>query len=397
MTKLFPLSLLLYSLFRVTVSTCSAQDLKLGGSVRAYGFFGIERHQADKRRHAELLLLRLTQEGTLGGHITFEVHEIVSFLSPPFAETSRIAFAGSRKFLELDRDFVSNTGLVLSGSVDRLNLSIDYSNVRVTMGRQAVTWGVSYFWPALDLFAPFAPQQIDREYKAGVDALRVTVPLGAFSEVEVIGASLGPSVDRDGAVGALVRVKRGPADLGLMGGRFHGDSVAGAFVSADVRGTGLRAEVAWAQSDDPADLARNRAVFWRGSLGVDRQLTPSVSLVFEQAWNGFGSSSPSRYLRFLQADRVLRGEVNALAQLYSGTNVTWLIHPLLTLNQSLLFNWNDRSSLWIPAFHWSTGNNSDVFFGVQVGTGRKPDRSEVLRSEFGSVPFTLFGAARIYF
>lgn len=397
MARLSRLSLLLYFLLRATLSTCSGQDLKVGGSVRAYGFFGIERHQADHRRDAELLLLRLTQEGTLGGHITFEVHEIVSLLSPPFAEPSRVVFVGSRKFLDLDRDFVSNTDLVLGGSVDRLNLSFNYSNVKVTIGRQAVTWGVSYFWPALDLFAPFAPQQIDREYKAGVDALRVTVPLGAFSEMEIIGASLGPSVERDGAVGALVRVKRGPADLGLMGGSFHGDSVAGAFVSADVRGTGLRAEVAWTQSDDPADVARDRAVFWRGSLGVDRQLTPSVSLIFEQAWNGFGSSSPSRYLRLLPADRVLRGEVNAWAQLYSGTNVSWLIHPLLTLNQSLLFNWNDRSSLWIPALHWSTGNNSEVFFGFQAGAGQKPDRSEVLRSEFGSVPLTLFGAARIYF
>ena len=95
--------------------------------------------------------------------------------------------------------------------------------MRVTLGRQAIGWGVAYFWPTLDLFSPFSPERIDRDYKSGVDAVRATIALSAYSELQLVGAVLGPSPREDGAAGALLRLGLGPLDLGLMGGKFHGD------------------------------------------------------------------------------------------------------------------------------------------------------------------------------
>ena len=57
-----------------------------------------------------------------------------------------------------------------------IRFSVD--DVRVFAGRQAVTWGVNYFWPVLDLFAPFAPERIDRDYKPGdIAETEVTAPI----------------------------------------------------------------------------------------------------------------------------------------------------------------------------------------------------------------------------
>ncbi|MFQ5929080.1 MAG: hypothetical protein ACE5MK_05235 [Acidobacteriota bacterium] len=380
-------------------STLRARDLRFGGSLRGYQFLGAEDSPLAQRRDAELWILRLTPEGSWGRHLSFEVHGLLSVLSPPLVGISRIAVSDSRKFLPLDRDFTDSARIDLLGSLDRLNLQIDFESVKFTLGRQAVTWGVGFFWPSMDLFAPFAPQQIDREYKAGVDAVRVTVPLGPLSELEVIGASLGSSVRQDGAAGALLRLNVGSADFGLMGGKFHRDTVAGGFLTADVQGTGLRGELTWTQSGDPEDALRDRRQFWRGSVGLVRQVIPSITLTLELAWNGFGSSDPSEYLSLLQADRTLRGEVNALAQTYSGFSVSWLLHPLFTFSHALLINWNDRSSLWIPALNWSTGNNSEILFGAQFGIGKglSEDQSPRLRSEYGSATNTLFGALKFYF
>ena len=73
-----------------------------------------------------------------------------------------------------------------------------------------------------------------------MDALRLTVPLGALSEVEVVAAGQGTSLEDDSSVAVLARVHLGPADVGAMAGRFHRDFVLGGFVTANVRGSAPR-------------------------------------------------------------------------------------------------------------------------------------------------------------
>lgn len=384
--------LLLFS----SASVVIAQDFKFGGSLRGYQFVTPEGSPFMDRRDSELWLLRLTPEASWGD-VSFEVHGLLSFVSPPLFDSSRIVVSDSRTFFSLDHDFTDSSRVDLLGSFDRLNMQVELKDVKITLGRQAVSWGVSFFWPALDLFAPFSPRQIDREYKAGVDAVRFTIPLGSFSEVELIGGSLGSSLNRSGAVGALIRLNAGSADVGFMGGRFHRDTVAGAFVTADLRGTGLRGEVAWTESGAAEDALLDRQRFWRGSFGLMRQVMPSVSLTVEMAWNGFGTGEASEYQAFLEADRLLRGEVNALARAYTGVSTSWLLHPLFTFNQTLLLNWDDHSSLSISTLSWSAGNNSEVLVGAQLGLGDGLAKDEVPRSEYGLVPSTIFAALRYYF
>ena len=182
-----------------------------------------------------------------------------------------------------------------------------------------------------------------------------------------------------------------------MGGKFHRDTVAGGFFTADAAGTGVRGEVNWTQSGDAADQSRDRRTFWRAAAGVDRQLTPLVSLTLEFSFNGYGISETSEYLLLASADRITRGEVNALGKWYSGLSGTWQLHPLGTLNNSLLLNWQDPSALWIPSFSWSTGNNSVVLLGAQVGFGKELLPEGVPQSEYGSAPSTLFLAFQQYF
>jgi len=182
-----------------------------------------------------------------------------------------------------------------------------------------------------------------------------------------------------------------------MGGWFHRDTVIGSFVTADVKGTGLRGELVWTKSGDPEDSDRQREKFWRGSVGLDRQLTSSLNLVSELAWNGYGTCDPSEYLSWLEADRVLRGEVNGLGRAYGGGSLSWMMHPLLTLSNTVLINLSDSSFLWIPSLIWSTGNNSEVVVGGQFSLGHKPTEDGTLRSEYGSVPGIIFGALKLFF
>ena len=90
------------------------------------------------------------------------------------------------------------------------------------MGRQPITWGVNYFWPVLDLFGPFSPAAVDRDYKPGVDAVRLNLPVGDFSEIEMVTAAQGDEATaavgsgEDWSYGALGRFHVRGTDVGQL-------------------------------------------------------------------------------------------------------------------------------------------------------------------------------------
>jgi hypothetical protein len=373
-----------------------AAEWKLGGDVRAYQFLKLEEGEGG-RRDAELGVGRLKLDGTMADTVGVEAHGVFSLLSPSETPAGSIASGTTRRFFQLQHTFRSGDDASMTLEADRLNVRWEPGALRLVAGRQAITWGVNFFWPVLDRFAPFPPERIDREYKPGVDAVRGTVALGTLSQIDVVGAVLGSSIARDGSVAALTRVNLGPADIGFMAGRFHEDTVAGGFVTANVLGTGLRGEVAFTDSGDPADAELGRGEFWQVGVGLDRQLTTTVSLSAELFWNGFGTLRPEEYRTIADADRVRRGEVNALGRYYFGGSITWQAHPLLALVGTTLVNLGDGSALLLPHGEWSLSDSVSVAFGgiFGIGPGLRSDGRP--GSEYGAVPATIYGALKIYF
>jgi hypothetical protein len=374
-----------------------AQDFRWGGSARGFQFFRLEEAAGGERRDLELGILRMTSQAEFFSGFGLESHAVLNFFSPPLAGAFRLADSQGPAFLPLQRVLAEGDRAALLLHLDRLNLQMETPRVRIVAGRQPITWGVNYFWPAMDLFAPFAPQRVDRDYKPGVDAVRTVVPLGPYSELEIVAGSLGRSFSRSRAVAGLARIHLGRADLGLMGGTFHRDTVLGSFIAADVRGTGVRGEFTWTDSGDPLDELRDKGRFWRASAGVDRLLTPTVTVSGEFAWNGYGADDPAHYPALLMSDRFQRGEVTSVARVYSGGSLNWQFHPLVTLNQALLLNLDDGSLLLVPALRWLAGNNLELLLGGQVGLGEGLGPFGLPRSEYGSLPATVFAAFKGYF
>ena len=372
-------------------------ETELGGDLRYYQFVLVEDIEA-VRRHAEIAILRAKLKTDLSQSLQLETHAVVALNSPPsIAGSASILSGATRHLVDLSVKLIDGNDLLGVAELDRLNLRWEHRAFDLVAGRQAITWGVNYFWPVLDLFAPFAPQQVDRDYKAGVDAVRVTIPTGSFSEVEVITAGQGRRLPDDLSVASLARPHTGTTDFGFMGGRFHRDTVAGAFVTGDVRGVGLQAEVAFTDSGDPADLQIDRERFVRATLGFLRLLTPRLTLVGEASWNGFGADDPSGYRRIAQADRVHRGEIASLGRAYSGLSLGWQLHPLWTLSEAVLVNWRDDSVLLQSFADWSLSNTVSVQFGASVGFGSDLGPGGQIRSEYGAVPLNVWGSLKAFF
>jgi len=405
-----------------TVSTATAQTV-VGGDVRVFAFRVLEEtdlagdgEPAEENGAAagaggvELGILRLKLDSrwqaSSGDRFRFELHGLAQATSPPGSgAVTSIATGGTRRFFDLERDSFSSGDVAGTTEIDRLNLRWDRPGFRVVAGRQAITWGVNYFWPVLDLFAPFAPQRIDRDYKPGVDALRVTVPVGDFSEVEVIAAGQGTRTPDDLSFASLGRfhseLGEGPSsiDFGYMVGGFHRDFVLGGFFSADVRGTGLRGEVSWTSPGcDPESAHPDLGCgnFWRVTVGVDRLLTPRLTLIAEASWNGFGAGGAADYARLAEADRVRRGEVTSLGRRYAGISLAWQAHPLLTISGAVLYNREDSSALFQPGFTWSVSDHVSIGAGLIGSTGHGV-RDGVLGSEYGAVPVVAWTSLTAYF
>ena len=382
--------------------------IEIGGDLRYFQFLALENIDLpglpNQRRDSELGVARLKLNVPLGEELSFEVHGVVQGTSPARAGSFSIASGTTRRFLNLETDISTDPDLRTKAEIDRLTLSWEQSGFQLVAGRQAITWGVNFFWPVLDLFAPFKPERIDREYKPGVDAVRLTVQLGDFSQIELIGAGQGKDLDEDFSVGALGRFNVGATDIGVMAGHFHGDNVLGGFVTSDLAGTGLRAEVAWTNSGDVLDALIGRESFWRASLGIDRQLTPRITLIAEAAYEGFGGKDAVDYLQIAIADRVRRGEITSLGRYYTGVSMAWLAGPLITTGAAVLTNWTDGSTLIQPNMSWSLSDNSVVLFGVIMGFGKgiasfpaQPEIVARLGSEYGATPVSVWGAFKTYF
>lgn len=409
--------------FLLAAAAPAAAQTELGGDVRLYAFRVVEEVDGAGDGDAAgedapglaggvelgILRLKLDSRWRAGASDRFrlEVHGAAQAVSPPFGgSVTSVATGGTRRFFDLTKDSFGGGDIAGRTEIDRLNLRWDRPGFRMVAGRQAITWGVNYFWPVLDLFAPFAPQRIDRDYKPGVDALRFTVPVGDFSEVEIVAAGQGERTPEDLSLASLGRfhaeVGEGGSsvDIGYMVGGFHRDLVLGGFFAADVRGTGLRGEVSWTSPGcDPASAhpVFGCGDFWRFTVGIDRLLTPTLTLIGEASWNGFGAGDPADYARLAEADRVRRGEVVSLGRRYAGLSLAWQAHPLLTVTGAALLNRDDGSALFQPGVAWSVSDNVTLTAGLVASGGRGLSPGGALGSEYGAVPVVAWSSLTAYF
>jgi hypothetical protein len=376
--------------------TLAAVDFDFGGDARLHAFLALD-NLPDRRNDSELGILRLKLDTVFSDEVNVEVHGVVQASSPPLFLGASTVTGGTRRYFDLETTIIENDDLLVIAEFDRLNVRWERPGFRLIAGRQAITWGVTYFWPVLDLFAPFAPQRIDRDYKPGIDAVRATIPMGNFSELEFVAAGQGKDLPDDFSGAGLARINLGRSDIGFMAGSFHTDTVVGTFITTDFRGTGIRGEVSYTESGDPADAQIDRESFVRATGGIDRQLTGTLNLTAEVSWNGFGADDPAFYPRIAVSDRFRRGEVNSLGRTYAGASLAWQIHPLVSASAAVIGNLGDGSVLIQPTASWWVSEAVTALFGIFVGIGDGLDKDGGLQSEYGAAATTVWASVQVFF
>jgi len=261
-------------------------------------------------------VLRLIAAGRPTEQLHYEVHGVQSYTySTSRRETGSSLFGTSgtdTRYRSLDAtwDWYESSKSLASLWLDRFNLKAALAKADITVGRQPITFGKAYFWNPLDIFLPFDPRQFDRDYKAGVDALRMDIPLGSFTGINLISVA-GRELDYSGNYvddGTLNASWYGSAllartfttfqgwDMALQGGKVYSGYQLGGGLVGEIGPVETRAEAAyfWAQDSEPlpfpleGDLVEDS---FTGVLGFGHRFENTLTLEIEHFYNGAGDSN----------------------------------------------------------------------------------------------------------
>jgi hypothetical protein len=369
-------------------------------------------------------ILRLTAGGNLFKNMSYEIHPVqtLSYLSAN--QGNEAGALGSvihskKRYRALDEtwDWINEKRTMASLFVDRFNLKLSLEAMDITIGRQAVTFGKAYFWNPMDVFLPFDPAQLDRDYKPGVDALRFDIPTGDFSGFTLIGV-LGRKIDLSGVYehdekkwdtswygsGVLGRFFTNLSgwDMAFQFGKIYGGYQFGGGMVGEIKGIGIRGEAAYfcADRSPPAPPPLSGDLYedhFTGVVGFGRRFQNSLNIEFEYLYNGGGeSNNPYTTLYRLQC-----GAIMHMGRHLSGLLFSYEFTPIVVGQLAGIYAFCDSSAQVQPTLTLSLGDNTDLIIGAGINVGQRPSidpfQNIEIKSEFGTYPNLYFAEFKIYF
>lgn len=315
------------------------------------------------------------------------------------------AFDFEERLFPLKSEEVQNLGVY--HNLDRAFASLYLPFGDVYAGRQAISWGSARIINPTDIIAPYSVSNLNTEEKRGVDALRLRMPVGAMSEIDV-GYVAGEEFKlSESAAFARMRFYAGDTDISLLTMDFQENLLIGGDVTRSIGGAGSWIEAAYVVPDVfSSDGPENDRHYFNVTAGMDYNFGPKFYGYAEYHFNSAGKSDPDEYLRLEQNPEeqtaYTEGAVYLRGQQYMGIGGTYQLSPLVPLNGMVLLNLNDLSAHLSLNFDYNFTENVYISGGGIVGLGSLPELDGggnliSYESEFGAAPDLYYVAVKLYF
>ncbi len=289
------------------------------------------------------------------------------------------------------------TDFAVYQNLDRFAFTIRTRAADIIVGRQAVAWGSARVVNPTDILAPFAFNELDKEERTGVDAVRIRVPLGPMDELDV-GAVAGHGF-RAGTSAFFLRGKTRAldTDVSAVAMAFRRNLLLGLDLARSIGGAGAWLEAAYVV---PAAFTGNGAEeergYFRASAGLDYNFGPKTYGFVEYHFSSAGGREPESYLGLAGSTAYRAGAVYLLGRHYLSLGGSYQITPLLPFTGLVIANLGDLSFVLAPSLELNLSQNVYLAGGAYLGLGRRPE-PDLLHSEFGSYPDMAYASFRIYF
>jgi hypothetical protein len=301
---------------------------------------------------------------------------------------------------------VSPGSFGLYQNLDRFAVTIRTGAADIILGRQAVAWGSARVINPTDILAPFAFNELDKEERTGVDALRVRIPLGAMEELDV-GIVAGDRLQaRRNAFFLRGKFRALETDVSALAMAFRGHLLLGLDLARSIGGAGAWLEAAYVAPEVFLRDGEADDGYVRASAGVEYNFGPKAYGFAEYHFSSAGEREPESYLASIATATAYRdGAVYFLGRHYMSLGLTTRITPLLPFTGLVIANLGDLSLVLAPSVEYNIAQNIYLAGGAYIGVGKKPEipagdpgaAPDLLHSEFGSYPDMLYASFRIYF
>jgi len=278
-----------------------------------------------------------------------------------------------RRLMDLTDTIVDEDSYFLVQRLDRLYLALMPQWGSIKIGRQAITWGNGFIFNPFDLFNPFPPTAIDRDYKVGDDMINVQASIPKMGDLQGLYVARrdpdNDSVTTDQAsLAGKLQIAAGTTEFEFMGAKHFEDYVVGAGSTGFIGDAAWRVDGTWTfldEDDDYLSLVANMDYSW---VWFKKNLYGFIEYYF----NGLGEDDyQDAVLNPAIAERVARGELFALGRHYLSGHIQVELHPLVKVFFTAINNVEDPSGILQPYATWDISQNLQLTGGVNVSYGAK--------------------------
>ncbi len=280
--------------------------------------------------------------------------------------------------------------------MDRLLVNYHPAWGDVTVGRQAVGLGRGVVFSAMDLFVPFSPLDIDREWRRGVDAVRIEHRLTDTSSVELLSV-WGRSWDQSAVLGRC-RGYLGDLDAEILFGKRAEDDLLGMSFSRPLGGAEVHAELTALHTPETQPGGgflgwRHTAVQAVAGTSYTMNWGNGLTLLGEVLYNGLGvkdiASSQTQRMAPSFLTRVARGDMQIQSQQALALQAAYPWDLMTNLGLLVLLSPRDNSGVVTPSVICDIGQSGRVITSAYIPWGTESQMGH-LQSEYGATPLSLF-------
>ncbi len=273
----------------------------------------------------------------------------------------------------------------------------------ITEGRQAIGLGRGVLFSAVDIFSPFSPLEVDREWRRGVDAVRAEYNVSATSSIELLGA-FGERWTESALLGRA-RGYIGNIDGELMLGKRADDTMVAASLSAAVLGAEAHIELALfdtPETQPDGGLFGDPRLVGKGVVGASYTFNVGngLTLLGEYHYSGFGLKHIENAISCLEdplfQERYLRGDTQILGRHAIALQLTYPMNERLTGSLLFLQSPVDGSGLTAPSVRWDLTQSLSLVASGFFPWGNGPSGGG-LSSEYGATPTSAFVQLSFYY
>lgn len=263
---------------------------------------------------------------------------------------------------------------VMIHRLDRLSIGFTTANSAWRFGRQAISWGNGMVFTPMDVFNPFDPAAVDKEYKTGDDMLYGQYLFSNGNDLQTVAI-----VRRDPRTGDVEKDQSslafkyhgflGQNEYDLLAAEHYGDQILGLGSIINLEGAVLRGDLTWTNTDRDSVLSLVTSLSYSWMWGQK-----NVSGLLEYYYNGFGQADSAYSAKELAQNpdlikRLERGELFTLARHYIAASATIEMTPLLMLIPNVFINLEDPSALAQIVASYSWKQDIQILGAVNIPIG----------------------------